>query len=118
MGRIIEIPSRCASSATPARYGMSESLRRVNLRVTSTASSSNAHGTRTESEPCRRLWEDRSPKANHLLKTPASGTPSKPPMSWLQYPNPDIASESPPRSDSAIDAYVESQSPPQWTGSC
>ncbi len=37
-------------------------------------------------------------------------------MSWLQKPKPDIDIESPPRSDSAIDAKVEELSPPQCTG--
>ncbi|CPU63658.1 Uncharacterised protein [Mycobacteroides abscessus] len=83
-GRIIGTPSVCASSATRPRYGMSESLRCVNLRVTSTASSSNAHGTRTEPDPCRRECDDSSPNAVQRLNTPGSGVPSKPPMSWLQ----------------------------------
>ena len=44
------------------------------------------------------------------------GVPSKPPMSWLQKPKPESASESPPRSVSAIDSKVDMLSPPQWTG--
>ena len=39
-------------------------------------------------------------------------------MSWLQNPKPDDASDSPPRSDSAIETNVDSQSPPQCTGNC
>ncbi|TWH26131.1 hypothetical protein L600_000700000100 [Isoptericola variabilis J7] len=83
---------------------MSDIFRCVNRRATSTASSSNAHGTRYDDEPCRREWLDSRPKASQRLKTPASGVPSNPPMSWLQYPNPDSDSDRPPRSDSAIDA--------------
>src|SRR5690606_1657383 len=82
----------------------------------STACSSKAHGTRYEVEPCRRECEDSSPNASQRLKTPGSGVPSNPPMSWLQYPKPLAASDSPPRRVSAIDSYVEVLSPPQWTG--
>ncbi|MNW67819.1 hypothetical protein D3C74_464680 [compost metagenome] len=46
MGRIIGTPCPCASPATLARYGMSDILSRVKVRATSTASSSNAQGTR------------------------------------------------------------------------
>src|SRR5690606_23876239 len=98
--------------------GISESLRYVNLRMTSTASSSNAHGTRTEPEPCRRECEDSRPNGGQRVKTPGSRVPSNPAMPWLQYPKPDIDIDRAPRSDSAIDAYVESQSPPQCTGNC
>src|SRR6478735_6728157 len=97
---------------------MSDSLRFVNRRVISTASSSNAHGTRYESEPCRRLCDESMPNASHRLNTAESGVPSKPPMSCDQYPKPEAARESPPRSDSAIEANVDSQSPPQCTGNC
>ncbi len=74
---------------------MSESLRRVKSRVTSTASSSNAHGTRTDVEPWRRECDESSPNASHRLKTAGSAVPSKPPMSWLQYPKPENASDRP-----------------------
>lgn len=84
--------------------------------MTSTASSSNAHGTRYESEPWNRLWLESRPKAVQRLKTAGSGVPSKPPMSWLQCANPLIASESPPRRLSAIETNVEVLSPPQCTG--
>ena len=43
---IVGAPDVWASSPRRARYGMRDSLRRVNRRATSTASSSNAHGTR------------------------------------------------------------------------
>src|SRR3954454_16220955 len=95
---------------------MSEFFSRAKLRVTSTASSSNAHGTRWELEPCRRECEDSRPKLTQRLNSPAEGVPSKPPMSWLQKPKPPRPSDSPPRSDSAMAVYVDSQSPPQCTG--
>ncbi len=78
---------------------MSRCLSWVNVRSTSTDSSSKSHGTRYEWLPCSRLCEDSSPNAIHRLNTAGSGRPSKPPMSWLQKPNPDAASDSPPRSD-------------------
>jgi len=37
-------------------------------------------------------------------------------MSWLQKPKPHRPNDRPPRSVSAIEGYVESLSPPQWTG--
>src|SRR5262245_38929015 len=95
---------------------MSRSFSRVKSLRTSTASSSNNHGTRYDDQPCSRLCEDSSPKASHRLNSAGDGVPSKPPMSWLQNPKPDIPRLRPPRSDSAIDSYVASQSPPQCTG--
>ena len=91
-------------------------LRCVKTRVTSTASSSNTHGTRYEPEPWNRLCEPSRPKAVQRLKTPASGVPSNPPMSWLQCAKPLRARERPPRSVSAIDSNVDVESPPQCTG--
>jgi hypothetical protein len=44
IGRIIGTPSVWASSAIRPRCGMSDSLRWVKTRATSTALSSNAHG--------------------------------------------------------------------------
>ena len=46
IARITGIPSPCASTAAAHRYGISAFFRWANSRVTSTASSSNAHGTR------------------------------------------------------------------------
>ena len=48
--------------------------------------------------PCRRLCDDSRPNCSQRLNTAGSGVPSKPPMSWLQKPKPESASESPPRS--------------------
>src|ERR1035437_9154813 len=90
----------------------------VNERMTSTASSSNCHGTRYDSLAWSRLCEERRPNAIQRLKTDAGGIPSNPPMSWLQKPKTDRPSESPPRRLSAIDSKVDVQSPPQWTGYC
>src|SRR5690606_7536829 len=98
------------------RYGMRRSLSFEKVRVTSTASSSKAHGTRYESEPWKRLWLESMPNAVQRLNTPASGVPSNPPMSWLQCANPLHASDRPPRRVSAMDVYVEVLSPPQCTG--
>ncbi len=97
---------------------MSRILSRVNWRATSTASSSNAHGTRYELEPCSRLCELSRPNASQRLNTAGSGVPSKPPMSWLQNPKPEAARDSPLRSDSDMAAKLDSQSPPQCTGNC
>src|ERR1035437_6522182 len=114
----------------------------VNERMTSTASSSNCHGTRYDSLAWSRLCDERRPNAIQRLKTDAGGVPSNPPMSWLQKPkpdrpsdnppaggapstplmsgpqkpNPDRPSDNPPRRLSAIDSKVDVQSPPQWTG--
>src|SRR6187455_1240027 len=95
---------------------MSRFLSLANARVISTASSSNAHGTRYEVLPWSRECDDNNPKASQRLNTAASGFPSKPPMSWLQKPNPHDASDSPPRSDSAIDTNDDVLSPPQCSG--
>ncbi len=47
IGRSIGVPAAGhLAGAGAARYGISDSFSRVNRRVTSTASSSNAHGTR------------------------------------------------------------------------
>ena len=46
---------------------------------------------------------DSRPNATQRLNSAGGGVPSKPPMSWLQKPNPPSPSDSPPRSDSAID---------------
>src|SRR5689334_7226561 len=97
---------------------MSRCLSFVNVRSTSTDSSSKSHGTRYEWLPCNRLCEDSIPNGIQRLNTAGSGRPSKPPMSWLQKPNPDADSDSPPRSDSAIDSNVAELSPPQCTGNC
>ena len=118
MCRSIGVPSVCASSAMRPRYGIRDSFSRVNRRVISTASSSNAHGTRTDPDPCRRECDESSPNASHRLNTSGSGVPSNPPMSWLQYPKPDRPSDRPPRRVSAMEASEESLSPPQWTGNC
>ena len=45
IGRSIGTPS-LTSAATRVRYGISDIFNRTNRRATSTASSSNAHGTR------------------------------------------------------------------------
>ena len=63
---------------------MRDRRREMKRRAASTASSSKAHGTRTELDPWRRACEDGSPKASQRLNTAGSGVPSKPPMSWLQ----------------------------------
>ena len=68
IGRAIGVPASYASRASPARYGMSESLSRVNRRVTSTASSSNAHGTRYDDEPCSRECEESRPNASQRFQ--------------------------------------------------
>jgi hypothetical protein len=67
MARSSGTPVAAASAAASHRYGMSRHLSRVKRRSTSTASSSNAHGTRTEWFPCSRLWLESSPKAHHRL---------------------------------------------------
>jgi len=46
IARIMGIPCVVAWPAAPSRYGMSRILSLVNVRSTSTASSSNNHGTR------------------------------------------------------------------------
>ncbi len=81
MGLSTGTPVAVASRPAAYRYGMSLSFSFVKMRVTSTASSSNAHGTRYESLPCRREWLESRPNAVQRLKTPASGVPSNPPMS-------------------------------------
>ena len=118
IARIIGMPSSAACRAAWKRYGISRAFSRVNFRVTSTASSSNSHGTRYDELPCSRLWEESRPKASHRLKSAGSGVPSKPPMSWLQNPKPDMPSDSPPRRSPAMAGKVDSQSPLQWTGNC
>ena len=67
-------------------------------RSTSTASSSNSHGTRYDEEPCSRLCEDIRPNAHQRLYTSAGAVDSKPLMSWLQKPKPQADSDSPARS--------------------
>jgi len=81
MGRSTAVPVAAASRPAAYRYGIKASLSLVNVRVTSTASSSKSHGTRYELLPWNREWLESRPKAVHLLKTPGSGVPSKPPMS-------------------------------------
>jgi hypothetical protein len=46
IARIIGIPSAVTWRAAASRYGISRIFSRVNVRRTSTASSSNSHGTR------------------------------------------------------------------------
>ncbi len=46
IARMTGMPTRCASTAQPHRYGISRFFSSANSRVTSTASSSNAQGTR------------------------------------------------------------------------
>src|SRR5699024_1536390 len=92
--------------------------RRVGRRATAPAASSTAHGAREELAPCRRECEESRPKASQRLNTAGSGEPSKPPMSWLQYPKPDSDSDRPPRRVSPIDGSEESLSPPQCAGNC
>ena len=102
IARIIGVPSVAACSAAWCRYGINRALSFAKTRSTSTDSSSNSHGTRYDELPCRRLCDDSRPKAIHRLNNAGLGVPSKPPMSWLQYPNPDRPRESPPRRLSAM----------------
>src|SRR5690554_1271572 len=98
------------------RYGIKLHFSLVKKRNTATASSSNTQGTLIDLLPCSRLWEESIPNATHLLYTSGVAVFSKPPMSWLQKPKPDMHNDNPPLKFSAMDRYVAQQSPAQWTG--
>src|SRR5690606_35508713 len=90
IARIIGYPVSLVRTAFSYKYGIKLHLSLVKKRNTSTASSSNTQGTLIDLLPCNRLWEESNPKATHLLYISGVAVSSKPPMSWLQKPKPDM----------------------------
>src|SRR6476661_5558885 len=95
-------------------YGMSAYLSSMARRKSTTKAESYSHGSRGGA-PCVRVCDDSAPNGVQRRYRSRGARFTNPPISWLQYVNPDRPNDRPPRSVAAIAEFVFSASPPQCT---